>query len=724
LSVSPGKTKKEYNPYDFANPVFNKAMFAGRKSEISDIRYYLAHAAAAPRAINIAITGSRSSGKTSLLNRAAAEASEQGIIVARVDLNEGDAQPLPLLSKLYDAVLLASMEAGAFAGMGGRTYAEYRSVMDAGTPSDHLVSEHLFFPAHIAALRESGRPPSDNLLQRDLCRIQSEAAAPIAILFDECNVLTKSRIELEILRNTFMNMPGYMLIFSGTPELFPVLDDVFSPIVRQFKRVDLKPFQNIDDTEECIASPLREIGKAPQHFVQNYKITINEIHRITSGRPYEIQLICHFAFRRVQEGLASKLALSTDVLDDVVRELESRQPVGARIGISGLGQLSPEECAGLAVILRFPGTLTQHSTISALRDDPPFSEDQIRASLSGLEQTGLIAYHNGCPMLQGDDFDDIYVRYYLAGRGVRVFRSAENFRDALGYTLLLTLFDHSLSKMSRLSPDPDAAKHEIESALASVAQTEAGTGVPDLAYDLYDYILTTGQSKELLFSHISLKANGEEATAWIGLHDATKKQYIENAFEDLLSRCRTIGASLVITHLSLTLADPQFITQQYHQLTSSPKAAEKLAKSYYNAGFECYKTGDATRAHNLFSEAFFLEERPDRAVCIAYTSLISQVYQDAEEWCLTALSISVEGEESWLLANYDLAVCYLATSRIEEATSLLNDLSRYSETPPAHTKAWLLIPARDHSGEVLFREESGIDVAEAVTKALEIVSLP
>ena len=49
------------NPYDFANPVMDPELFAGRTKEINDISYYLDHASRAARAINLAIMGERAS---------------------------------------------------------------------------------------------------------------------------------------------------------------------------------------------------------------------------------------------------------------------------------------------------------------------------------------------------------------------------------------------------------------------------------------------------------------------------------------------------------------------------------------------------------------------------------------------------------------------------------------------------------------------------------------
>jgi hypothetical protein len=69
------------NPYDFANPVNDPKIFAGRKTELEEINYYLDHAKYASRAINLAIIGDRASGKTSLLNMVQFGAEQRGFCV-------------------------------------------------------------------------------------------------------------------------------------------------------------------------------------------------------------------------------------------------------------------------------------------------------------------------------------------------------------------------------------------------------------------------------------------------------------------------------------------------------------------------------------------------------------------------------------------------------------------------------------------------------------------
>ena len=83
----------------------------------------------------------------------------------------------------------------------------------------------------------SNMPLLDFAYTDDLRRIAEATARPILILFDEGNVLAKSRVHLEKMRNIFMNLSRFMIVIAGTADLFPIMDEVFSPMVRQFKRI-------------------------------------------------------------------------------------------------------------------------------------------------------------------------------------------------------------------------------------------------------------------------------------------------------------------------------------------------------------------------------------------------------------------------------------------------------------------------------------------------------
>ncbi len=395
-----------WNPYDFAHPVNDDALFAGRGAEIADVRYYLRQAAKAPRPVNLVLTGARSSGKTSLLNKIGIEAVARGLAVARVDLNESDANPLAFFYKVYDAIILSAVTAGAFNGISGQTYSDYRKVMDAGSGE---VRMELLFPTHYASAVKGTGVLSEPTLRADLGRISSELGKPMVILFDECDVLAKSRIELEMIRNIFMNVPGYMLVFAGTPNLFPVMEDVFSPIVRQFKKVPVSRFKDFESTIECVEKPLHSLGLSQAEVEKVVPRNVQaEVHRLSGGRPYEIQLLCHFMFRRLEARRARTMSINIDLLDDVRDELENQESGAGRRSVAELRKLTQAQLRDLARLTEFRGRIDELYAYAVVYRGYAGTKDELEGALGTFLESGLLQRDDeGVVSFAGDQFDEV-----------------------------------------------------------------------------------------------------------------------------------------------------------------------------------------------------------------------------------------------------------------------------------------------------------------------------
>lgn len=415
------------NPYDFAHPVPDARQFVGRRAELEDIRYYLDQCKVTPHPISLALLGPRASGKTSVLNVVEAEAKARGYLPVRIDLNEGDVQSdFAFFFKFFDAVVMAVFLSGAFGGTAGKTYDTYLDMIYADQiPEDKTFSPFLLPLQYAKAKGRASaiRSVSDSSLRHDLDLIHQQLKVPLILLFDECNVLARSRVILEKLRNLFMNMLGYMLVLTGTPDLFPVIDEVFSPIVRQFKKIPIGAFSNWVETDECIRRPLEELGA--QSLIEGPEI-VSEIQELTGGRPYEVKLVCHFLFRRIQEGKASKMNLDTGVLEAIKRELETSQDVLARPTLEKIRRLEPCELAELALLCPCDGGATFEDAwainyIFQLLDVG--SREETNAARESFLASGLLIERAGKLTFAGDEFDKIYTRYYAKERGVAIFRA-------------------------------------------------------------------------------------------------------------------------------------------------------------------------------------------------------------------------------------------------------------------------------------------------------------
>jgi hypothetical protein len=116
---------------------------------------------------------------------------------------------------------------------------------------------------------------------------------------------------------------GYVLVVSGAENMWSPLSDVFSPVPAFFKRIDVENFKNIGETEECLFKPLAD--KERRAFD---RACIGDIHAITNGTPYEINLIAHHMYRIWKDGKNPKVALFPAVWDDVLKEIDGASPNG------------------------------------------------------------------------------------------------------------------------------------------------------------------------------------------------------------------------------------------------------------------------------------------------------------------------------------------------------------------------------------------------------------
>ena len=349
-----------YNPYDFANPVTQRALFSGRKSEVDDIAYYLDQAKHAPKPISLALVGNRASGKTSLLNIAEQEATDRGFCTVRINLDQSNAlTKLNFFGKFFNCVLLSALSGGAFGGLEGKTYEVYQDMISTNEiPQDKTFCPFLF-PIHYAKAEIAGRNTVsmlDDSIQIDMEKISAELDKPIIILMDECDVLTDNPPLLQKLRNIFMTINGYMVIMAATPNLFPLLDEVFSPIIRQFKTISIREFTNLEESRGCIERPLKQIGVDPWEIISKH--TYEELHDLSGGKPYEINSICHVLFRRCQHQLQERMSLSAAALEDIRRELDKSQSLRQRRILEAIKALSRAEIQRLQILCQANGRLT------------------------------------------------------------------------------------------------------------------------------------------------------------------------------------------------------------------------------------------------------------------------------------------------------------------------------------------------------------------------------
>jgi tetratricopeptide (TPR) repeat protein len=690
------------NPYDFANPVTLQNRFFGRTSEMSEIRYYLDHAKTADRPINVALLGDRAAGKTSILNMTALEARMREFCTVRIDLDEDDAvMQMMFFYKVFDGLVTAACELGAFGGLQGKTYETYLNVITSCLiPEDKLFCPFLF-PLQYGLATKSGNlsaPVSDQQIKHDLLTISKEMKRPIVVLFDESNVLAKSRVLLEKLRNIFMNIPGYMLVLTGTLDLFPIIDDVFSPIVRQFKKITVKEFSEKKDTAECVRGPLRIGGLS----ISVSDSEIDEIHDLSGGKPYEIQLICHLLFRRIQGGRAAGMHLDLGVLEELRHELERSQDITTRPTIGAIKNLTTKQLRALRALTMCDGqaTLAQLWDLHYVFEGTgEFTKNQLMAEFSFLRDEGVIGEKNNKVSFNGDYFDKLYAKYFAAQQRVQFNIRPLTFESALMMGVLKfvrPIADYSVF----LGADSWTTIENVARTLGDRSSEEDVFRVsPNSIEDLYMGMVDRRKKDSVPALFVSLNVEGSGTTAVVllapGVEEA-KLDTVKKNLQTVKSRVENLGGALLVERRDLSVAPMETLKKKVLRTQNQPLRKE-LARRHVDRLFDEYRNDrrEEAKVHGYCAYEYDpMPDEPKQAVHLGYFFMTENDLSKAEGLFRRALELT-EGQRVELRAYalYDLSIVLMKTGKFDEAAQLLISCSKLLEERDIETDpACLYVP--------------------------------
>jgi tetratricopeptide (TPR) repeat protein len=331
-------------PNPFAREaVSNREMLVGRKDELDSITYYL-KLTSAGQSPHIALVGERGVGKTSLLNASEQIAADNGLVVARLDLDEDKTRsPGRFWFSFYSAVVQKVFNEGSWQGRSGPIYASiFRALYAKQIPEPDMavLMVPVQFAAHAGALDEFVIDHS--LLVNDfraiLENLRTLQRTGLVILIDEADTLRANPPILQELRNLCQSIRPLTLMLAGTNKVFPLITDAFSPIPRQFFKVEIKAFSHWSTTYELIVDSLPNIPE-----LQPSTATAVELHNLTAGDPSELKLFCHHIYRAMEDGETKEFALTPLAIRRVLNEFKAGATGPASEAITKIHKLQDSE---------------------------------------------------------------------------------------------------------------------------------------------------------------------------------------------------------------------------------------------------------------------------------------------------------------------------------------------------------------------------------------------
>jgi hypothetical protein len=728
--------QKLANPYDFANPVADGELFIGRKEELSEIKYYLSQALLARRPTNIALIGNRASGKTSLLNVTEQDAKKLGLLTVRIDLDEGDAaSQWAFFFKLFDSILSAACDHGAYGGKHANTFETYVDMTcSLSIPEDKTFCPFLFPIQYAKALGGNNLQAQvpDYSFRRDLEAVQAELNRPVVILFDEGNVLSKSRVHLQKLRNIFMNSRGYMLVLTGTPEMFPVMDDVFSPIIRQFRKINLDQFDDVEDTEELIRRYLQNAGVDPDSlFDFDESNDLEDIHDLTGGRPYELQLVCHTLFRRVQQGRAQRMSLDLGVIEEVRQQLESAQKFADRPVLSKIRSLDTTTLNALATLAPCveKATFEQMCAIEQIFAPEKWDVEALRARFLCLKEENILGENpEGIVQFRGDDFDRIYTKYFSAEKEVTVQFS--EFPFSVYMRMRLDNYVRSSASVRSIRPIQTSEKIiDIDLAVKEMAME----GIPTKVYvetsipilrAIYNLLFDSQGHSEISVVDCTLSLFGNDAQGWYVHRKKSESEAMGsciNALQVIKARVNAMDFKCAFQLIQIQVPRLESVLNQIVS-SGNRRLAELIAVGHANRVLESYtsKQGPSTMGRNAkaaYDMRVFLS--PTSQNNIGYYFLSVGDFEKARNILELSVSSGRKLGKPSSLAIFNLAMTHVQKGDTATAIDLLGSISEFDESDSPYC---LFVPRPTLDGLRLIELKENPDLKDEIQKALVVLS--
>jgi len=363
--MKPDELRKLSNPYSVTkSPKLSPGQFIGREPEISVFRSILDGYRTSGRIQNVVVTGEKSIGKSSLLNRYKQILEGYKFVVFERELLRGASGEIDefeffkdIISELFDR--LAPPE--------GRFFDVAQSEIWFSLTSDTYQHESDFKDRSLTfatqySNRKRGFPEklSYKQMERDFSQILDQLVSVqmeiegFAILIDEFQELQRNPFILDTLRQLSESLTGLIVIGAGLPTFLD--HPSFEKFARSAAPINLVGLKR-EEVLDLIFKPLEAATNASRHSLQDLCDTrsVYEITHRSNGNPLHVKILCEKMFDVFKEDKSFEvLQLSKAVMERVMEFYSSISEKSRRIR-RALESCSESKLESFSVVFQYEG---------------------------------------------------------------------------------------------------------------------------------------------------------------------------------------------------------------------------------------------------------------------------------------------------------------------------------------------------------------------------------
>lgn len=400
------RLKKYTNPYSPITHKINSNEFVGREEQVDLLRGSLEDYKTTKRISNILVTGNKSVGKSTLLNRYKEILNDNNIAIYETELNvdpSTEISAFEFFKELYEDLFRRFSPEGKFFS-NDQSEMWFDLTLNKYSSEMAISDRRLMFPTQYANLKNGkSEVLSYKNIESDFGEIIHELTdgddcfAGLCIVIDEIQELERNTTLLDFLRRLSDNYGNLFVIGAGLPTFLNNTN--FQKFVRTAIPINLN---NLDESSSInlIVKPLETKCKLSRYDALHMfePQTLKELLERSSGNPLHIRILCSYLFEAFKnDEAATKFVLNRAVMDKVMDYYCTVSSTSRQIKAS-LETANPIQLKSFKDLYQYEGLSIKSAILLANAFDSIQTEqtqgikEKIFSSMEAIEDLGLFKY--------------------------------------------------------------------------------------------------------------------------------------------------------------------------------------------------------------------------------------------------------------------------------------------------------------------------------------------